>query len=97
MPAPDSPLFSSLVYTTPNAQSFRKRLSALLSLLGLQSEDFLTHSLRRGGATWLLNSGAPLHLIKVLGDWKSDSVLKYLKPDVNDSLKAINKFASKGF
>ena len=53
----------------------RKKLSQLLP-----DKRYGTHSLRRGGATWLLVSGVSLDMVKSLGDWKSDAVLKYIKP-----------------
>ena len=53
----------------------RKKLSQLLP----DKRDG-THSLRRGGATWLLVSGVSLDMVKSLGDWKSDVVLKYITP-----------------
>ena len=52
----------------------RKKLSQLLP-----DKIYGTHSLRRGGATWLLVSGVSLDMVKSLGDWKSDAVLKYIK------------------
>jgi integrase len=58
----------------------RHRLSSLLSSIGLPAGEYGTHSLRRGGATWLLSCGVPLHVIKVMGDWRSNCVFKYLKP-----------------
>ena len=60
---------------------FRTRLQSVLKELKLCTKMYNTHSLRRGGGTWLLSAGVPLHLIKILGDWKSDCVFKYLQPD----------------
>lgn len=95
LPPQDAPLFSMSNKTLINAQAFRKRLASLLASIGLSTGVYSTHSLRRGGATWLLNAGVPLHLIKVLGVWKSDAVLKYLKPNPKDSLAALNKYVNK--
>ena len=92
-PPPSSPLFSCPSSPAPSAQDFRMRLSRLLAAVGQTPEDFSTHSLRRGGATWLLNAGAPLHLIKILGDWRSDCVLRYLRPDPADSLNLLSDLA----
>lgn len=82
----DVPLFQ--YYTakglqTLSADSIRRRLHRLLVQLGYPASSYGTHSLRRGGATWLLLAGVPLPLIKLLGDWKSDCVTKYLKPSVS--------------
>jgi len=74
---PCSPLTTSL---------FRRRLSGLTSKCpGLSGSS--THSLRRGGATWLLTSGVPVATIKILGDWKSDAIFKYLLPDTNSKFQ----------
>ena len=64
----------------PSAYWVRSKLRKILSQLHLPSSSFSTHSLRRGGATWLLNAGVPLHVIRLLGDWKSDAVFQYLRP-----------------
>ena len=64
----------------PSANWVRSKLSKLLNQLGFASSFFSSHSLRRGGASWLLNAGVPLHIIRILGDWKSDAVFQYLCP-----------------
>ena len=45
-----------------------------------------THSLRRGGATYLRMCGATLAEIKERGDWRSDAVFEYLKYSVEERL-----------
>ena len=70
--------------------SVRQRLTSLLSRIGLPGSEYGTHSLRRGGATWLFNSGVSLEEIKTVGDWRSDCVQKYLKPSVSDKFKTLN-------
>ncbi len=69
--------------------AFRVRLQTTLQKIGLSARDYGTHSLRRGGATWLFLSGVPVPTIKLLGDWKSDCVEQYLRPDVSDRLKVV--------
>ena len=49
-----------------------------LDKLGYVSSDFAGHSFRRGGASLAFQSGVPVEFIKMLGDWKSDSVLLYV-------------------
>lgn len=81
-----SPLFSVMSdqkCVALTASTFRRRLSKLLSQLGYPIDKFNTHSLRRGGATWLLTSGVPLATIKAIGDWSSDAVFAYLKPTLS--------------
>ena len=46
---------------------------------GLQKRDYSSHSLRRGGATFLHMVGASVSEIKERGDWSSDCVYEYLK------------------
>jgi hypothetical protein len=87
------PVFSYLEHghsrtlTTP---VFRRRLSSLLEDVGLQKKDYSTHSLRRGGATWLASQGVPVDIIRALGDWKSDAVFKYLTPDATTLFQHVN-------
>lgn len=47
------------------------------------------HSLRKGGATWLLMCNVPLATIKIIGDWSSDAVFKYLLPDTGTKFSAL--------
>ena len=54
----------------------------LCSRAGLDQSDYSSHSLRRGGATFLRLCGATLDQIKERGDWKSDAVYAYLKASV---------------
>ena len=65
------------------SSAFRSRLCHKLSIAVPSEQNFSTHSLRRGGATWLLSVGTPLASIKAIGDWSSDAVFKYLIPDTS--------------
>ena len=58
-----------------------RRLHHLLTAMGLTAANYGTHSLCRSGATHLFMAGVPIATIPILGDWKSDSIYKYLKPD----------------
>ncbi len=58
---------------------FQKKLRFVLDCIGLPSNLFSSHSFRRGGATWAFESNIPGELIKLQGDWASDSYLKYLE------------------
>ena len=42
-------------------------------------DRYSSHSLRRGGAQYLRDSGVPRDLIKIMGRWRSDAVDEYLK------------------
>lgn len=74
----------------PTPDSVRSRLRTLFIAIGLPPSEFNSHSLRRSGATHLLSKNVPLEVIKVLGDWKSDAVFKYLKPQACQKLSLVN-------
>ena len=59
---------------------------------GLDGDQFSSHSLRRGGAQWAARSGLPGHVIKLLGDWKSDAYLRYLDLNLQDKYEAMLTF-----
>ena len=46
--------------------------------IGLDPDQYGSHSMRRSGAAFLHEQGVPLEDIMVLGDWKSLAVLDYL-------------------
>ena len=54
--------------------------------VGLPPGEFSSHSLRRGGATFLRLCGASLEEIKERGDWRSDCVRQYLKASIVECL-----------
>lgn len=62
--------------TTPAVGSIVKRAAALAGLEGM----FSAHSMRIGGASMALASGASLAQIQAIGGWSSDAVLRYLRP-----------------
>jgi hypothetical protein len=52
-------------------------LKEVTTTLGLNAANYLTHSIRIGGSTALLNSGANPLVIKLLGRWLSDCYQSY--------------------
>ena len=58
---------------------YQDTLKYVSAEVGLDPKKFSSHSLRRGGATFLLMSGASMSEIKRRGDWTSNCVFKYLK------------------
>ena len=64
----------------------RQRLQQLFGAIGLQPRLYGTHSLRRSGASHLLAAGLPIETIKVIGDWRSDCVYRYLSPSGQSKL-----------
>lgn len=85
-------LDSSLIL--PHTPTIRKRLICLFGKLGLSPKEYNTHSLRRSGATHLLSAGVPVAMIKIMGDWKSDAIFKYLKPSPQTKLDVAKSFTS---
>ena len=48
-----------------------------------------SHSLRRSGATHMLMNSVPIETIRVLGDWRSGVVFRYLKPSADSKLSVL--------
>ena len=71
-------------------RSFVTKLRDCLSSLGYPPLLYASHSFRRGGASFAFQSGIPVELIKMLGDWKSDSVLLYLTVPLSIRLHSAN-------
>ena len=69
---------------------FSDKLRQCLKACGLQAELYSGHSFRRGGASFALECGLPVDLIKLQGDWNSNSYERYLSP----SLELRKKVAS---
>lgn len=59
--------------------SFTRKLQSCMIALGIPPDRYSGHSLRRGGATFGLQCGLPVDLIKIQGDWKSNCVERYLE------------------
>ena len=62
-------------YSYNNLQT---RLASLSESLGLK-DKLTSHSLRAGGATNAFLAGVPAEIIKILGFWKSDTYLQYIR------------------
>lgn len=54
-------------------------LQRLVSYIGMDPHDAGLHSLRRSGATYLNALGVSLPDIKLIGNWRSNSVFEYIK------------------
>ena len=59
---------------------------------GLDPKLFSSHSLRRGGATWAARCGLPSHVIRLLGDWRSQAFLKYIDMTLQSKFEAMITF-----
>lgn len=75
-------------------------LKKLCSDTGLDPKSFSSHSLRRGGATYLLLAGSSIQEIKTRGDWASDCVYLYLRVPLQeriaDDIRVATMLASVG-
>ena len=104
-------LFGMVIYPTSGAQVvgfmkdnifrrgtyswYLKKLKRLC--VGAGIEMLSTHSLRRGGASLLADSGFSLLDIRNVGDWKSLSVLHYLTKSKEARLKLDYKIVATAF
>ena len=77
---PDESVFKKSDGSCFTYRMLQSRLAQLSRLLGIPQEDkFTSHSLRAGGATHAFLSGVPAEIIKILGHWKSDCYLRYIR------------------
>jgi hypothetical protein len=61
---------------------FVRDLKVLLERIGLNSQDYNSHSFRIGAATSASSAGLGEHLIRTLGRWSSDCYMRYIRtPD----------------
>lgn len=66
-------------YAPLDYQNYQGMLKRFAEKAGINPDLVSSHSLRRGGCTYLANCGATLEEIKHRGDWASDAVFAYLK------------------
>ena len=58
---------------------------------GLWDRRFSAHSLRHGGASCLASMGIPMHIIQLMGRWKSDSFKVYTRVNLDSTLKIASR------
>lgn len=66
--------------------AFQKKLKSLIVEIGLDPDEYSTHSFRRGGTTTAFKAKVPIVLIKAHGDWKTDCFQKYVSLSLEDKL-----------
>ena len=91
---PSAPLFSAPGVPVLTYSMFAKRFSSLLSKAGVKG-NFASHSLRRGGATFMSMQECDVVDIKDRGRWSSDCVFRYIKPPISHQAKVDRKVADK--
>ena len=87
----DDPLFVLPHKKVVTYKIFQVVLKDLISKIGLDAQEFSSHSFRRGGTTFAFQSRVPTDLIKLHGDWKSDCYQKYLSCSLEDKLLVVAK------
>ena len=70
---------------------YQSKLREVIAKIGLNPEEYSTHSMRRGGTSFAFKSQVPIDLIKLHGDWKSDCYQKYLSFSMEDKLLVASK------
>jgi integrase len=73
----EEPLFADASAKPITKADFEKNFKKLLIEAGFKTDRLSPHSLRRGGATFLLECGVPPVCIKLQGDWASDAWMIY--------------------
>ena len=74
--------------------SFQSTIKFFCAEIGLNPSDFSSHSLRRGGCTFLASQGASIQELKARGDWKSDCVYQYIQTSLSDRILFDTRVAS---
>ena len=59
-------------------RQWQSKLKAILRQTGRIEHKYSSHSFRRGGASFAYKAGASVEMVKMLGDWRSDSFRRYL-------------------
>lgn len=73
--------------TTPLTYAiYNASIKLWCSKIGLDPLSISSHSLRRGGATFMRMSGASIQEIKERGDWHSDAVYDYLHAPLSERI-----------
>jgi hypothetical protein len=79
---------------TPLAYApYLARLKTLLKKVGVDPARYAGHSFRRGGATFAHESGISPLVIKALGDWLSDTFMRYCEIQRDMRVKAAASLA----
>ena len=66
--------------------AYQGMLKHLCGCVGLDPEDYSSHSLRRNGFPFLSLSGTTLEKFRVPGDWVGDTIFAYLRTPLSVSI-----------
>ena len=89
--APREYLFSTEKIPVLTYSCFARQFKELVKRAGLKG-DFASHSLRRGGASYMSSRGCSIDEVKDRGGWKSGCVYKYICPPVSQRIRVDKKF-----
>ncbi len=90
-PAKDKdPLFINADGSPITYSQFMTRLRTCLTCAGLNAAKFATHSFRRGSCTFAFKARCPIELIRLQGDWQSESYFCYLQFPIQERAKVCN-------
>jgi hypothetical protein len=96
--APDAPAFrvkKANRFVPMTGRWFVKKLKNVLVRAGYDADNYSGHSFRAGGATWAFECGLNSDMIKLLGDWRSDTYLGYLRLTDVSKLEAARLLAGR--
>ena len=74
------PLFCLRSGAALTSRAISKTLKDVVSVSGLPEPHLTSHSFRIGAATWASKQGYAAEQIRLMGRWKSDAFLKYIRP-----------------
>ena len=89
----ENDLFSSSTVPPISYSVFHKTMEYLIKRANVQG-SFSSHSLRRGGASFMSMINCSIPQIKSRGNWASDCVYDYVVPSLEHELKVDTKFSS---
>jgi hypothetical protein len=75
--------------------TFATKLKSLVAAIGREPAAYSSHSLRRGGASYMAAAGVERDMIKLVGDWASDAVDLYIQVGLPAKVRAAQKMRLK--
>ena len=83
----DRPLFMFKNGTMLTRKLLVSFIRSHVAVLGINPDEYTSHSLRIGGATSAAAAGMADHEIKLLGRWSSDTYQRYIRCSTNMLIK----------
>ena len=73
-------------YSPINRNDFGKLINGIATKFDYDPNLLKAHSLRVGGASYYYKRNMPAHLIQMMGRWKSQCWLKYVRVSASESV-----------